>query len=230
MDTYISLMKKLRVVISKDLSNNSKSHSKNINYGDSKEVDELFLPFMTFFNIVSDIEGKGKRFFPLDTDNIIYLPLLYVQSLRKMIIKMYEKSTDPICTGYVSKSNIVFALDHIQQRYNDISDKREKLICKAAFLLYSIALKHPFVDGNKRTSIIACNSFLEYNGYTIGTLPFRKSRKFITDVAMGIKTETECQQFIRQHISKLIISEDTRKNIKELIKEIESIKNEQRHP
>lgn len=213
-------MKKVRLVVSKKKNDVSDSLSKAVNYGDSEELDDLFMPFMTFFNVVFDIDGKGKRFFSIDKDDIIYLPQLYVQSLRKMIITMYEKSDDPIFEGYISRSNLDFILDHVLLKCNDINDKKEKLVCKAGFLFYNIILNHPFLDGNKRTAVITSNSFLEYNGYTIGTLPFRESRKFITDVAMGIKTEKECVDFIRKHISKVVISEDTRKNIEILIKEM----------
>jgi death on curing protein len=37
----------------------------------------------------------------------------------------------------------------------------------ATSYLKSIALNHPFIDGNKRTGLLATLIFLDYNGYSI---------------------------------------------------------------
>ncbi|GIW41270.1 MAG: death-on-curing protein [Candidatus Binatia bacterium] len=37
----------------------------------------------------------------------------------------------------------------------------------AASLAYALAQNHPFVDGNKRTAAVACETFLELNGVTL---------------------------------------------------------------
>lgn len=37
----------------------------------------------------------------------------------------------------------------------------------AAALAYGLARNHPFVDGNKRTAAVACETFLELNGATL---------------------------------------------------------------
>ncbi len=37
----------------------------------------------------------------------------------------------------------------------------------AAAYAYGIARNHPVVDGNKRTSAVACETFLDLNGYTL---------------------------------------------------------------
>ena len=41
------------------------------------------------------------------------------------------------------------------------------IFLKAASLLQSLCLNHPFTDGNKRTSLFSAVLFLEYNGYTV---------------------------------------------------------------
>ena len=38
------------------------------------------------------------------------------------------------------------------------------LAAKAAALMHSLVMNHPFVDGNKRTALAACLVFLEANG------------------------------------------------------------------
>ena len=37
----------------------------------------------------------------------------------------------------------------------------------AAALAYGLARNHPFVDGNKRTAAVCCETFIELNGATI---------------------------------------------------------------
>lgn len=36
----------------------------------------------------------------------------------------------------------------------------------AAAYAYGIATNHPFIDGNKRTALVVCQTFLALNGYT----------------------------------------------------------------
>ncbi len=38
---------------------------------------------------------------------------------------------------------------------------------KAAVILYSIIIGHPFHDGNKRTAMTACALFLDMNGFRL---------------------------------------------------------------
>ena len=47
------------------------------------------------------------------------------------------------------------------------ADAYPNLVTKAAALLHSLVLNHPFVDGNKRTAILATLVFLDLNGYVI---------------------------------------------------------------
>jgi death-on-curing protein len=41
------------------------------------------------------------------------------------------------------------------------------LAAKAAALMHSLVLNHPFIDGNKRVGAAAAEFFLEYNGHSI---------------------------------------------------------------
>ncbi|MCK4730291.1 MAG: Fic family protein [Candidatus Aenigmarchaeota archaeon] len=183
-----------------------------------KNLDKLFVKFTSYINAILKLDEKTKSNYYSDKDELIYLPLSHIELLQKSIIKMYEKSDDPIAKGYMSKSNLEFILNYVKDMYDDSKPKETKLINKAAFVFYNIALKHPFADGNKRTSIIACNAFLESNGYSIRYIPFRDSRKFIIEVAMGEKSELECQKFIKKHISKYTISKKMREIINKLNK------------
>src|SRR5271170_6076390 len=43
----------------------------------------------------------------------------------------------------------------------------EDVIAEAAALMESLAMNHPFVDGNKRVAFAATHSFLKINGFEI---------------------------------------------------------------
>jgi len=148
------------------------------------------------------------------------LPTAYVEVLRKFIVNMYKKTSDPIDTGYKNRGDLDFIMDFVRNMYNEYKHRKTRLIKKSAFIFYNITSKHPFSDGNKRTAIITCNSFLEYNGYSIGTLPYLESHKFITDVAKGKKSEKDCQRFIRKHICTLKFSKEFEKNLIKIHKNI----------
>lgn len=47
------------------------------------------------------------------------------------------------------------------------ADAYPDLASKAAALLHSLVLNHAFVDGNKRTAVLATLVFLDLNGYVI---------------------------------------------------------------
>lgn len=46
-------------------------------------------------------------------------------------------------------------------------DAYKTIFDKAAALFHSIINNHPFLDGNKRTSLFSAVLFLEYNGWTV---------------------------------------------------------------
>jgi death on curing protein len=56
---------------------------------------------------------------------------------------------------------------------------------KAAALLESILINHPFVDGNKRTGYTIMRLFLIQNGYDI-TGSQNEKNEFIVKVASGV--------------------------------------------
>ncbi|MEJ2737139.1 MAG: type II toxin-antitoxin system death-on-curing family toxin [Anaerolineae bacterium] len=47
------------------------------------------------------------------------------------------------------------------------TDAYPDLAAKAAALLHSLVLNHPFIDGNKRTAVLATLVFLDLNGYVV---------------------------------------------------------------
>lgn len=188
----------------------------------SREIDGSFIISSTILNLIGKFDDRLKSKFYKDKNGIVYLPVLYIELLREHIIKIYQKTEDPIFTGYKNKGDLHFTMEFVRSMYNEFKSNRARLVKKAAFIFYNITSKHPFTDGNKRSAIIACNSFLEYNGYSIGSLPYRRSYNFIKDVAKGNHSEKDCQKFISTHICKLVVSRAFKEDMIKIQKEIVS--------
>ncbi|TPJ24622.1 MULTISPECIES: type II toxin-antitoxin system death-on-curing family toxin [unclassified Mesorhizobium] len=72
----------------------------------------------------------------------------------------------------------------------------------AAAYIFGIARNHAFVDGNKRTAMVAAGAFLIINGYDLmadnGTI-----YEFVMGVAAGQIDEPGAAAFFRDHVVKL---------------------------
>jgi len=68
----------------------------------------------------------------------------------------------------------------------------------AAAYAFGIARNHPFVDGNKRTALMAMYTFLRLNGLQLGA---REEDAYLTmmQVAEGALAEPELAAWIKQH-------------------------------
>ena len=69
----------------------------------------------------------------------------------------------------------------------------------AATYAYGIARNHPFVDGNKRTALVAARTFLLLNGVN---LEANQDEKYLTflQLAQGTFTEEQLADWIRKRI------------------------------
>jgi len=69
----------------------------------------------------------------------------------------------------------------------------------AAAYAYGIAKNHPFVDGNKRTALVAMRTFLVLNGGRLDATPADKYLTFIS-LADGSLSEDELAEWLREWI------------------------------
>ena len=72
----------------------------------------------------------------------------------------------------------------------------------AAAYIFGIARNHAFVDGNKRTAMIAAGAFLFINGYGL-TADNGTVYEFVMGVAAGEIDEAGAAAFFRDHTIKL---------------------------
>jgi len=90
------------------------------------------------------------------------------------------------------------ALARPQQKaaYDDDAD----LAALAAAYGYGIARNHPFLDGNKRTALVATELFLALNGYDLLTDDTDCLTTFLL-LAEGSLPENELAKWLRRHLS-----------------------------
>jgi len=69
---------------------------------------------------------------------------------------------------------------------------------KAAALLHSLVMNHPFTDGNKRTATLATLLFLRMNGIEKNWID-ENAYWFVMAVANGKRTVTQAAAWLRQH-------------------------------
>ena len=71
----------------------------------------------------------------------------------------------------------------------------------AAAYAFAIARNHPFIDGNKRTALVAARTFLLINGFDLEASQGEKYLTFLR-LAKGSLTEEELANWIRGHLKK----------------------------
>lgn len=69
----------------------------------------------------------------------------------------------------------------------------------AAAYAFGIAKNHPFDDGNNRTALVACRTFLILNGYQLNATPSEKYLTFLS-LAEGSISEEELAEWLREKI------------------------------
>ncbi|GFK21475.1 death-on-curing family protein [Tetragenococcus halophilus] len=73
---------------------------------------------------------------------------------------------------------------------------------KAAILMINIVKRHPFFNANKRTAIMAIDSFLQFNGYEV-QFELEEGIQLVIDIATY---ETDDFENLKGHVSKVIKS------------------------
>ena len=74
---------------------------------------------------------------------------------------------------------------------------------KAAILLETMIINHPFVDGNKRTAMCAAEMFMHLNGYSLNIAPLHFS-DFCLKIAKGEIKYPEIIEFFQKRSAQLM--------------------------
>lgn len=84
----------------------------------------------------------------------------------------------------------------------DEKELHQSPVNKAAALIESIVINHPFVDGNKRTGYVVMRSFLIANGFDIKATQ-KEKYDFVIDIASGNIRLEEIIEWLKIHTESL---------------------------
>ncbi|WP_405282833.1 type II toxin-antitoxin system death-on-curing family toxin [Gaopeijia maritima] len=100
-------------------------------------------------------------------------------------------------SGLRDEALLESALTRPQQRWHD--DPTSDLGTLAAAYGYGLVKNHPFVDGNKRASLVTMYAFLAINGQELDA-PETAAVSAIIGAADGSASEEELADWIRSHL------------------------------
>jgi death on curing protein len=90
----------------------------------------------------------------------------------------------------------------LQRPQNKLDYGQPDIADLAAAYAYGIARNHPFIDGNKRTALVASFSFLYLNGFRVNTSQAENVTTFVA-LAAGSLSEDELAAWFRLHLVKV---------------------------
>lgn len=82
------------------------------------------------------------------------------------------------------------------------SDPTPNIPTLAASYAYGIAKNHAFIDGNKRTALVVCRTFLFLNGFQLVASQDQKFDKFLA-LAAGELTEEDFAAWLSENVERV---------------------------
>jgi death-on-curing protein len=118
------------------------------------------------------------------------------------LIKLHEKILDETGGEYgvLNYGNLEFIVDFIKSQIFSI--KITDIFYLASLIARGIISGHPFVDGNKRAGIEACDLFLRKNGYFLEMKP-EEGVEFTLSVAKSDIDLNDICRWLKQHSRKI---------------------------
>jgi len=121
-----------------------------------------------------------------------------IHALHEQVLEQYPGSKGVINRGYLD-----FIAASTMVRHEAAPTRRDRLIRKAAHLLFGMVSNHPFIDGNKRTGLAVAGVFLMRNGFKI-TCSTEEGYKLAVDITVSkVKSETEVADWLRTRIRRM---------------------------
>jgi death-on-curing protein len=121
-----------------------------------------------------------------------YLTLGEVVALHRAVIESTGGAT-----GLRDLGTLESALAQPRATFDGV-DLHPSLAAKAAALAYSLALNHPFVDGNKRVAHASMEVFLALNGVRLEAEIDEQERLFL-ELASGALSRSALQAWLEGH-------------------------------
>ena len=117
---------------------------------------------------------------------------------RRMVIAIHDEqlSIHGGASGLRDEGMLDSALDRPKNKW---AYESADLVELAAAYAFGIARNHPFVDGNKRTSLLALYTFLGVNGVDF-VVPEAEAAAIILSLAAGEVSEQSLARWIRDNL------------------------------
>ena len=120
-----------------------------------------------------------------------YVTVSDVLAIHSILIKRYGGSH-----GIRDHGALESALLRLQSGYYT------DIISEAAALMESLAINHPFIDGNKRVAFAAADVFLRINGYRINAEPMTIYAAMMQMLEAGTFDRINLEQWLKQIVVK----------------------------
>ena len=101
---------------------------------------------------------------------IVYLPRETVEKIHWFLVKEFAPTRDPIVPPGVKEMNLLESAMTRCRTSLGRDVKYPTLPLSAAALLHSLIHNHPFHNGNKRTALVSCLTFLDANDMSLRCL------------------------------------------------------------
>lgn len=118
-----------------------------------------------------------------------YLTITEVLAMHELLIQRYGGSS-----GVRDMGALESALYRPQSGYY------EGIIQEAAALMESLAINHPFVDGNKRVAFAVTDVFLRINGYRLTQQPMDIYQQMISLFESGQFNMEKLESWLNGHV------------------------------
>ena len=89
--------------------------------------------------------------------------------------------------------------------FNDISDRRTRIIKKTTYILAGISYRQPFLEGNRRTSFYLTKNFLGRNGFALRFNDSREEDEFAELLARTAEQKFEDDSTIYSEVEQYLM-------------------------
>jgi death on curing protein len=127
---------------------------------------------------------------------VVYLTLEQVRRIHHAMIQAIEGEYDACLHPGIYENLLAGCLDRPQTTIHNYTPYPD-IFLKAASLLECIISTNSFIDGSKRTGFLACDLFLEQNGYYID--PKARIKRFLLAIARNEVELTTIADWLQSH-------------------------------
>jgi death-on-curing protein len=116
------------------------------------------------------------------------------------VVKLHERAIQQSggSSGLRDRGGLESAVAQLLMTFGG-ADLYPTLVEKAAALAYSLALNHPFLDGNKRIAHAAMATFLDVNGMRVNA-PVDEQESHFLRLAAGQLTRDNLTDWLSRHV------------------------------